>query len=513
MGVPLETQVIISGGGPVGMLLASELALVGIDVVVVERRAEPTDEPRAGTMHARTLQSLARRGFVPADDDGDPDAFKSAKYFFAGVPGLTMRSPATEPPPVLNIPQIELERMFETRARVNGATILRGHEVLHVVESDEGVLVSGEAVRDPSAKWSISGQYLVGADGARGIVRQSMGFQAEDHPPTIDGLIAKARLLEPATAPMAFQRTPRGWTRIDQHVDGGYSRLMTFGFEGPAPDRHAPPTFTEFQERFARIVGRPVPMADPLFLARFSDYARLVTEYRRGRVLLAGDAAHVHFPIAGQGLNLGIQDAFNLGWKLAAAMTRGEDSLLDTYHEERHPRARRVVMNTRAQVVLMCPTDDFAPLRELVGELLELEAAADHLAMMINGQDIAYPAPDGSCSGEFQPNFSLRSDHGATSIARLLEQGRPVLIAHDRFGSELADLADRWNSTIVAVHAAAAAALPWDCALIRPDGYLAWTGSLEHGERATVERVLRGWYGGPENAADSSERSRMWISS
>ena len=503
MTAPLDTQVIIVGGGPVGMLLASEVSLLGGHVVVIERRNGPTDEPRAGTMHARTLQCMARRGFASANAENDPQAFQSREYFFAGVPGLTMRSPGTEPPPVLNIPQIELERMFEKRARDNGAIILRCHEALEAAEGADGVVVSIREVGSNSpASLSVRGEYLVGADGARSLVRDRIGFETESHPATLDGLIARARLLEPSTAPLGFQKTSRGWTRIDQLGEDGYARLMTFGFEGPAPDRHAPVDFEEFQRRFERIVGSGVPMTDPRFLARHSDYARMVLQYKLGRVLLAGDAAHHHFPIAGQGLNLGIQDAFNLGWKLAAVIAGAPEALLDTYHDERHRIARRVVMNTRAQVVLMRPTTDIDPLRELLAELIDLAPVAERLAQMINGQDISYPQQESTCSGDFQVNLPLETGDGPTSLARLLEVGRAVLIAPET--PHAAEFARRWN-TKLSVAQARADVLPWEAALIRPDGYLAWHGSLSGSH--DLERVLESWFGSPVAEATARRRA------
>lgn len=496
----IQTEVVIVGGGPVGMLLASELGLMGVDVVVLERRAEVTAEPRAGTLHARTLQLLARRGFVGAGDVDDVDGINSVAYFFAGVPCLTISAPASEPRPVLNIPQAQLERMFERRARSNGALILREHEVVRAAQCADTVCVEVATAEQAGATLVISGSYLVGADGPRGVVRQSLGFGSEVHAPTLDGWIAKVRLVDPEAAPMGFQRTHRGWTRIDQHVAGGHSRVMTFCFDGPAPDRHAALTLEEFHARFERISGRAVPMADAQFLGRFSDYSRCVHEYQRGRVLLAGDAAHVHFPIGGQGLNLGIQDAFNLGWKLAAALTSGEDRLLKSYHDERRERARRVVMNTRAQVSLMRPGSEAEPLRDLMAELVGTGAAGERLAGMISGQEIAYGMSEGRGAGEFERNRAVRSASARTSLAQVLEAGRAVLIAEDPGGLACAGLSERWEGVVRVAVWESAAESHRRAVLVRPDGYLAWAGWLRNGGSGAVDRILGEWYGDPERA-------------
>jgi 2-polyprenyl-6-methoxyphenol hydroxylase-like FAD-dependent oxidoreductase len=487
-----QADVIVVGGGPVGMLLASELAMLDIDTVVLEPNRRPVEEPRAGTMHGRTVQTLVRRGFVEAEHAADPREHTTLDYPFAGVPGLVVSAPATEGPPILSIAQAQLERMFEARAVEVGARVLREHRVTAVAQDAGGVRAE---VHGRAGAQRIAARYLVGADGARSLVREHAGFTNVSHPATLDALIAIVRVVDPGSAPIGWNRTPRGWTRIDLNWSGR-TRVITFDFDGPAADRRAPVTLDELEATFARIAGRHVALADPTFLGRFSDYTRLATEYRRGRILLAGDAAHVHFPIGGQGLNLGIQDAINLGWKLAAAVRRpgGDDGLLDTYHAERHPVAQRVLDSTRAQVALMQP--DPEPLPKLVGELLGLECVARHLGTRVSGQDISYPREDGA-AGEFQTNVQLRTDRGTRSIAQLLASARPLLVMPADGDRRIAEAAAPWRPGLVMVTGACDHELPWRAALIRPDGYLAWTATADGSDTELLRQVLYGWFGAP----------------
>jgi 2-polyprenyl-6-methoxyphenol hydroxylase-like FAD-dependent oxidoreductase len=488
-----DVDVIVVGGGPVGMLLAAELAMLDIDTVVVEANGEPVDQPRAGTMHARTVQSLVRRGFVEADVTADPHRHITVDYPYAGMPGLMVRAPATEGPPVLSIPQLALEQMFEARAVAVGAEVLREHRVTAVSAEADGVSAN---VMGPDGAVRIDASYLVGADGARSVVRQQVGFANESHAATLDALIALVPVLDPDSAPLGWNRTPVGWTRIDANWSGR-CRVMTFDFSGPADDRRAPVTLDELQETFARIAGTRIALGEPTFLGRFSDYSRLVTEYRRGRVLLAGDAAHVHFPIGGQGLNLGIQDALNLGWKLAAAIkSGGSEALLDSYHAERHPAAQRVLDSTRAQVALMQPDPAHEPVLGLFRELLALDSVARHLGDRVSGQDIRH-ARDGATAGDFQTNVLLHTDEGDVAVAQLLGAARPLLVVLSGADEAVLDVARRWSARVTTVVATCDHELPWRSALIRPDGYLAWTATDRRCDTGQLAGILGEWFAAP----------------
>ena len=501
-GRAIEAEVIIAGGGPVGMLLASELALLGVDTVVVEPNAAPVEQPRAGTLHSRTAELLVRRGFVPADPSADPRRWAARPFPFAGAPGLTMRAPSTEGPPVLSVPQVELERRFEVRAAAVGARILRGCRVSAVGQDAAEAFVEVEGAGRRRER--LAARFVVGADGARSVVRARGGFADEVRPATMAALIAKVRVAEPTFAPAGWNRTPRGWTRIDLDPHD-VSRVMTFDFEAPHPDRGRPVTLGELEATFARIAGAPVVMTDPQFMARFSDFGRLATAYRRGRLLLAGDAAHVHFPIGGQGLNLGIHDALNLGWKLAAAVRGGGEALLDSYEAERRPAARRVLDNTAEQAELMRAVPEQPG--SLLAGLLDLDDVGVRLGDVIGGRDQRHPRA-GVTAGEFQANVRLHCDRGATSIAQLLYAARPLLIALDDDETAV-EAAAPWADRIAIVRARAAFPVAWRCALIRPDGYLAW--SANEAAPALLAQTLTEWFGPAALASGDAERIKSDI--
>ncbi|MFI5587361.1 FAD-dependent monooxygenase, partial [Amycolatopsis sp. NPDC051758] len=352
--------VIVAGGGPVGMLLATELGLHGVPTTVVEKLTETHDEPRAGTLHARTAQTLLRRGHLPASQPPrDPHAVVEVPFHFGGRPVLTLESPALEGAPMVGRAQSDIERFFEAKARSLGVEILRGHQVTGVRDHGESVTVTTE-------HGELTAAYVVGCDGARSTVREAAGITGTTHPATFAGLLGLPRLGDPARVPGGWTQGPTGWTLVNVNP-AGHSRILTHEFTQPLPARGTPATLDDLRGAASRILGHDVPMADPAFLGRFSDFTRLADEYRRGWLLLAGDAAHVHAPLGGQGLNLGLQDAVNLGWKLAMVVAgTAPEQLLDTYGTERRPVAEAVIENTRAQAALMRPGPEFEPLRRLV---------------------------------------------------------------------------------------------------------------------------------------------------
>lgn len=480
MGNRTDAQVIVVGGGPVGMLVAAELAGRGVDTLVLETRATVSERPKATTLHARTAQCLARRGYdVEATlCDQGPDAPAgevTMPFHFAGMPGLSITAPATEPRPILKVPQARLERMFEARAREEGVHILREHTVTGLVQDDDGVRVD---VEGPGGSGTYTAAYAVGADGARGPVRAWAGIVSDTFPATLSALMGLVRLGDRHAVPVGWHRTPRGWIIAKDGPDG-MTHLRTLSAARAGTDRHRPLTMEEFSREATWIAGRDIAMTASRWLSRFSDFARLARSYRAGRVFLAGDAAHVHFPVGGQGLSTGLLDALNLGWKLALAVhgTAG-DGLLDTYDLERRPAAQRVIDNTRAQVALMRPDPGLDPVRQLIGGLLNSGQGNDYLGAMISAQDTVLPSRTRSRSpweGTFLYNVGLTTADGPTDVVELLREGKLLLLLSGERGGGYAETARGWAQAVRVVRCAPTAALPCAVLLVRPDGYIAWT--------------------------------------
>ncbi|MFE1250819.1 FAD-dependent monooxygenase [Streptomyces sp. NPDC058735] len=474
----IQAQVVIAGGGPVGMVLACELAGYGVATAVVEAESAVSRRPKATTLHARTVQCLVRRGYLDGlPHCGGEEGRATSPFHFAGIPGLGISAPAAEPEPVLKRAQEDLERHFEERARAAGALIVRGHRVTEVRQGPDGVRVRADG---PDGPVMCSAQYLVGADGARSVVREQAGFDSRTYPATVSALAGDVLLEEGGALEQGWCRTPRGWV-VAKHLPGGGTRLRTLNCAGAHGARHRPPTLHELRGEVSRIVGRDVPMGAPKWLSRFSDFARLARSYRKGRILLAGDASHVHFPIGGQGLSTGLLDAVDLGWKLAlTARGRAGEGLLDSYDRERRPAAQRVIDNTRAQLALMRPAPELDPLRALFGQLLGGEGGGV-LASMVSAQDTVLPARAADASpweGRFLHNVGLTTRQGRTDVIDLLVPGRPLLLLLGA-GEDgaYAEQARGWAGLLRVVHAEPVAELPCEALLVRPDGYIAWAAS------------------------------------
>ncbi|WP_282697101.1 FAD-dependent monooxygenase [Streptomyces sp. CC208A] len=497
----VDADVVIVGGGPVGMLLAGELALYGVRTTVLEKEPNPSGESKAGTLHARTAQSLHRRGLLEAVQPGRYVAGRAPRrhvpFHFGGLPHLDLAPVIEEFPAMVGSPQAYAEAVFAQRAVRLGARVVRGAEVTEVRETGQRVEVTVR--REDGGERVVRTGWVVGCDGARSTVRRKTGIAFTGTLPTISCLMGDVRLADPAGAPSGWNRTPRGWT-IFWVSPEGHSRVGTYDFRGPHPDRKSPVTFQEFRAEVERITGHPVEMDAPRHLSRFSDAALQAEHYRAGRVLLAGDSAHVHFPAGGQGLNTGLQDALNLGWKLAACV-RGEApaGLLDTYHAERHPVAARVLENVRAQVALMHPGPSTDALRRLFADLMSMDEVNAYLAGMVSGSDIVYDVgrPADPLAGRFVPELPLKTADGTTGLAELLHAGRPVLL-------DLADRADvrraaaGWAGRVDVVTAWAEEALPVDAILLRPDGYAAWSAPADGAGTEGLQAALRRWFGGPD---------------
>lgn len=486
----IDTEVAVVGGGPVGMLVAAELGLLGVRAVVLEARPAASARPKANTLHARAVQSLARRGYL----DGVADVARAGPqpFHFAGIPGLDIAAPQDEPTAILKLAQAELERLLERRAVAHGVRVLRSHEVTGVTQDADRVHVEA---RTPSGTASFTARYLVGADGGSSTVREQSGFAADTSPATVSALMGQVRFADPGAAPRGWQRTPRGWVVCRPESDGtGVIRVLNFD-DGPA-DRRERPTLDALRAQVGYVLGRDVPMTEAPYLSRFSDFTRVARDFRRGRVFLAGDAAHIHFPIGGQGLSTGIGDGFNLAWKIASAVRTGSgDALLDTYDAERRPVAEQVVHHTRAQLALMRPDPGLDPLRALFARLLTLDDVSAFLGGAVSAQE-AVPAVGrdraGAGTGAFLPQQWFKTDRGAESVTELLREGRPLLLHHADSGAVHASAARAWDPLVRTVRVHGERPLARDALLLRPDGYLAWT-SADDG----LEGLLGTWFGPP----------------
>ncbi|WP_406415630.1 FAD-dependent monooxygenase [Streptomyces sp. NBC_00842] len=473
----LQAQVVVVGGGPVGLLLACELAGYGVRTLVVEAETGVSGRPKATTLHARTVQSLVRRGYLGGLAGAGKEAssaLASCTFHFAGIPGLTISAPATEPQPILKCPQEELESLFEERARAAGAMILRGHRVTEAHQGPDGVHVTAEG---PRGRVTCAAEYVVGADGARSTVREQAGFDSRTYPATVSAMAGDVRLEKADALRQGWHRTSRGWI-VAKDVPHGGIRLRTLNCAGTYRARHLPLTLEELRREVSWIAGRDIAMRAPKWLSRFSDFCRLVRSYRKGRILLAGDAAHVHFPIGGQGLSTGLLDALNLGWKLALTV-RGSagEGLLDTYDQERRPAAQRVIDNTRAQLALMRPDTELDPLRALFGELLAGGLESGVLASVISAQDTVLPARGADSSpweGSFLQNVELTTREGRTDVIGLLGEGRPLLLLFGGQAGGYETQAQAWAGLLRMVRAEPVPDLPCEAVLVRPDGYVGW---------------------------------------
>jgi 2-polyprenyl-6-methoxyphenol hydroxylase-like FAD-dependent oxidoreductase len=492
-----EGAVVIAGGGPTGMMLAAELTLANVHVTVIERRPNH-DLPgsRAGGLHARTIEVFDQRGIA---DRFLAEGQVAQVVAFGGVP-LDISDFPTRHPYGLGLWQNHIERIMAGWVRELDVPIEYGTEVTGFAQDDAGVDVELSDGR------SLRASYLVGCDGGRSVVRRTAGIDFPGWDPTTSHLIGEVELGE---EPEWGMRTDdvgiHGFSRVEYEIRDGE---IVYADHGPIrvmvtePDVGArtEPTLEDLRERLVAVFGTDYGLESATWLSRFTDMARQAATYRERRVLLAGDAAHIHYPVGGQGLNIGVQDAVNLGWKLAqVVMETSPESLLDTYHAERHPVAARVLKNTMAQIALGRRDERTAALREYVTEFLGADEIRKRMAAEMSGLGVHYDLGEGHpLLGRRMPDLDLVTPDGPVRVFTLLHDARPVLLDLGTPGAvDIAQRADRvravdatydgeWELPALGTVDAPTAVL------IRPDGYVAWVG--EGGTRGLVD-ALTMWFG------------------
>jgi 2-polyprenyl-6-methoxyphenol hydroxylase-like FAD-dependent oxidoreductase len=490
-------DVIIVGAGPTGLMLAGELALARVDVAIVERRAsQDLAGSRAGGLHSRTIEVLDQRGIA------DRFLSQGQKAQVAGFAGITLDISdfPTRHNYVLGLWQNHIERILADWVGELAVTIYREREVTGIAQDDTGIDVELSDGR------SLRAEYVVGCDGGRSQIRKAAGIDFSGWDPTTSSLIAEVEMAQEPE--LGIHRTALGvhsFGKVDYEIrggeivykDGGLVRVMvTEERVGPATE----PTLQDLSVALIAVCGTDYGIHSPTWISRFTDITRQAATYRKGRVLVAGDAAHVHAPDGGQGLQTGVQDAVNLGWKLAQVVNRtSPESLLDTYHAERHPVAARVLRNTMASIALRRADERTTALRDTVAELLRMDEPRKRFAAMMSGLDVRYDLGEGHpLLGRRMPDLDLATDKGPLRVFTLLHGARPVLLNLGQpRGFDITPWADRvqlieaeydgvWELPSLGVVAAPTAIL------IRPDGYVAWVGDQS---QFGLADALTTWFG------------------
>jgi 3-(3-hydroxy-phenyl)propionate hydroxylase len=492
-----ERAVVIAGGGPTGMMLAAELTLAKVDVAIIERRPDHVlVGSRAGGFHSRTIEVLDQRGV--ADRFLAEGQVAQATMFATTL--LDMSDFPTRHPYALGIWQNKIEAIMATWIAELGVEIYYGSEVTDFSQDDSGVdveLADGRTLR---------AQYLVGCDGGRSLIRRAAGIDFPGWDPTRSTLIAEVEVTE--EPPRGMRRDAAGVHALQRLEDGRTFRVIVGEQQlGPSGE----PALADLSEALTAVYDTDFGVHNPTWISRFTDMTRQAAAYRAGRVLLAGDSAHIHYPAGGQGISLGVQDAVNLGWKLAQVVNgRSPEDLLETYHEERHPIAARGLRFTIAQALLHRADERMKALVGELSELVKMEEPRKHIAGLLSGLDIHYDLGKGHpLLGRRMPDLDLVRADGPLRVFELLHDARPLLLNlgepgvldtgpwADRVQMIDASYAGEWELPVIGAVAAPTAVL------VRPDGYVAWVGDASD---LGLTDALTTWFG----PATAQIRARDW---
>jgi 2-polyprenyl-6-methoxyphenol hydroxylase-like FAD-dependent oxidoreductase len=491
----MRTGVIIAGAGPVGLMLAGELRLGGVDVVVYEQRDAPSGESRGVGFTRRAYEVFDQRGLLPRLGEveiGNEGHFGGVKIDFTMLDDVHFG--------IRGVPQYRIEAALESWVLELGGQIKRGYQVVDYREDEDGITV---VVDGPDGRFEDRAQYLVGCDGGRSTVRKLAGIDFPGIPATRGMFVADVAGCEIRPRPVG-ERVPGGMVMAIK-LEHGVDRVIIHPDGQKPKEEGAELTFEEVADSWERLTGQSIHHGEPRWVSAFTNTTRQAEYYRKGRVFLSGDSTHIHVPAGAQGLSVGVQDAVNLGWKLAAAVNGwAPEGLLDTYHTERHPVGSRLLRSTLAQSQLYLTGDEMEPLRSVLREIVQIPEAADRLAGMVSGLEVRYDVGAlGSplLGRRMRPDWVLeRADGTRSKVIELLHPANGVLIDTDPSGA-FARYAEGWSDRVDILTGSwvpdpsIRQSLPGSV-LLRPDGHIVWTSGGELGE------ALTRWFGSAASATD-----------
>ncbi|MFI6166029.1 FAD-dependent monooxygenase [Nocardia sp. NPDC051052] len=508
-----SVDVVISGAGPNGLMLAGELALAGVHAIVLDELSAPSAQPKANGLIGQVIRLLDMRGLY--HEFGGPRGAPQPLpfYFFSGLP-LSFAELADNPMAALGLPQPKLVRLLEKWTAGLGVDIRWGHRLVGLTQQADGVDVT---VAGPEGDYRLGTRYLIGADGGKSFVRKQVGIEFPGYTAT-DSIARMGHVWLPdelrtgdgGIEVPGFGRLPFGHNRLERggfifaELEPGRPLIASVEFGGETVPEGTPMTIEELRASVRRVLGVDLPIEaphgpGPHALRRIDNQnTRQAERYREGNVFLVGDAAHVHSGMGGPGLNLGLQDAANLGWKLAATINGWAPAgLLDTYHAERHPVGVRVMMSSLAQTALFAPGPEVTAMRTLLGELLEQPENTAYIARLMSGSDTRYETGDPHpLAGRMVPDLTLETSDGTQRVAELLRKARPVLLTLTD-NPAITEVAAGWRDRVDTIPATTTNA-PAAALLIRPDGYVAWASNVaEQSYLDHLRTALTRWFGAP----------------